>query len=122
MNDKCEVVYLDPARRDQRKIGKKSPGDIPFIENAVKEVEDNGWKMATGSRLIRPLRNKKQIGEIRDMQGDYRLILFWHDDGSTRYLFVTAVVTKEEVEDRSRLNTFIEAAIKRRNQFLKEQG
>jgi hypothetical protein len=121
MTDKCEVHYLDPAKKDQRKIGKKSPGSIPFIQSAVKEVEDNGWMMATGSRLIRPLRAKKKIGEIRDMQGSYRLILFWHDDRGTRHLFVTAVVPKEEVEDKSRLKAFIDAAIKRRDQFLREQ-
>ena len=123
MIDKCEVEFLDPAKRDLRKIGSKHPDRIPFVEHAVSQVLENGWMMATGSRLIRPLRPKKQIGEIRDLgAGGYRLIFFWHDTATTRRLYVTAIPLKSEVQQRARLNTFIEAAIKRRDQFLKEQG
>lgn len=122
MSDKCEVVFLDPAKRDMKKIAKQHPERIPLLEQAVTEVMENGWILSTRSKLIRVLRSDKQIGEIRDLgSGGYRLIFFWEDVPGARQIWVTAIPQKSEVQQRSRLNTFIQAAEKRRKKFLQEK-
>lgn len=121
MSDTCEVWLLGPADKDLIKIKRDNPKRAVFIQDAIDAVEENGWILSLRSELIKELRPKEQIGEIRDVgSGGYRLFFFWID-GPVRKLFVTAVVQKRDVVARVRLNTYLDAAEKMRDRYLKEE-
>jgi hypothetical protein len=84
-------------------------------------VEENGWVLSLNSDLIKELRTKEQIGEIRDVgSGGYRLFFFWVLEDNVRKLFVTAIVKKSDVVAKVRLNTYVDAAEKMRDRYLNQ--
>jgi hypothetical protein len=121
MSDTCEVYLLDPADKDLEKIKRKAPERAIFIQEAIAMVEENGWILSTRSQLIKELRTKDQIGEIRDVgSGGYRLFFFWSIEETVRKLFITAVVKKSDVVAKVRLNTYLDAAKKMRDRYLNQ--
>jgi hypothetical protein len=122
MSDHCEIHFLSSAERAYRKIGRIDPGRVPFIEDALESVLDNGWILSAKSELIKVLDEKRQIGEIRDIgSGGYRLFFFWHDSPASRMLFITSMEKKSKLKGRARVNDFIEAAAELRSRYLNEE-
>ncbi len=123
MNDHCAVEFLGPAVKALEKLIKADPSSGLMIESAVTQVQENGWILSTKSRLIRVLKNKSRIGEIREMGPvGHRLSFFWVETPSAKVLYVTAIAKKKDLANRARLNDFITAAEARRTQFLEEES
>ena len=123
MSDHCEVDFWGPAGKALEKVIRADPVSGLMIENAITQVQENGWILSTKSRLIRVLKNKSRIGEIREMGPvGHRLIFFWVETQSAKILYVTAIAKKKDVANKARLNDFIAAAEARRKQFLEEES
>lgn len=120
MTDPCEIYFLPPADREMKKLRKKDPERAVIIEELIFQVEDNGWILSTKSELIKVLRTKSQIGEIRDVgSGGHRLFFFWLDADKKRKLYITALPRKKDVTGKQRLNVYLDAAEGLRDRFLK---
>jgi hypothetical protein len=122
MNDACEIRFLPGAARAFRKIGRTNPERVPFIEDAIGSVLENGWILSVRSRLIKVLDQQRHIGEIRDLgSGGYRLFFFWRDEAAARAIFVTAIEKKSQLKGR-RVNDFVDAAAALRRRYFAEEG
>lgn len=123
MSEHCIVLFTKAAEKEMRAVAENDPKRALVIAALISQVEENGWKLSTKSEVIKPLRNSKCVGEIRDMgSGGYRLFMFWHDTETVRELWVCRVLPKRDVEGRRRLNEICDAVEKVRERFLKEEG
>jgi hypothetical protein len=85
------------------------------------QVEENGWTLSIHAALIKVLRSETCVGEIRDVgSGGYRLLLFWHDVGDIRELWICRVLPKRDVEGKRRLSDLCDAVEELRRRFLEE--
>lgn len=119
MSQNCRVEGTAAAERELGKIVKKDPHWFVVITDAFKTIEENGWVLSTNSQLIKVLDQKRHVGEIKLAgKGGYRVFFFWHDEQSTRVLYLTAMPQKKDVISTQRLNTYVDAAAERRRLFL----
>lgn len=120
-NDTCRVHFLPGARTALGKVERSDRDRLPFIEEAVGSVIENGWILSAHSTLIKVLDQKRQIGEIRDIgSGGYRLFFFWRDGRSARTLFITALEKKAKLKGRARVQAFIDSADRLRRRYFDE--
>jgi hypothetical protein len=123
MIDSCEVYYLGPGDKAMEKLSASDPLRHLMIEELVHQIEENGWTLSVKSQLIKVLRPKERIGEIRDMgKGGHRLFFFWVETPSSRKLYITSLPKKKDVTGRQRLKTFLDAVESARDRFLKSKG
>lgn len=116
-NDTCRIELLPGARKAMRRIRRKDPDRVPFIDHAIRTVVHNGWILSVHAGLIKVLDQPRHVGEIRDLgSGGYRLFFFWTDGASARTLFLTAIEKKSKLKGKARVNALIEAtaALRRR--------
>lgn len=124
-NDTCAIEFLPGARKAMRRIRRRDPGRIPFIDHALRAVVHNGWILSVHGELIKVLDQRRHVGEIRDLgRGGYRLFFFWEEGETARTLFLTAIEKKSKLEGNARLNEFIEAtaAMRRRHSDGLDEG
>lgn len=121
MNDSCEVRFLGPGQKALVKLAASDPDRYLMIEELVHQIEDNGWTLCVNSQLIKVLRARERIGEIRDMgKGGHRLFFFWVETSHGRTLYVTSLPKKKDVMGKQRLNTYLDAVAAVRDRFLKK--
>lgn len=119
-NDTCIIQLLPGARKAMRRIAKRDPDRLHFIDHAIRAVTLNGWVLSVHSELIKVLDQRRHIGEIRDLgTGGYRLFFFWEDSQEARTLFLTAIEKKSKLKGRARVNEFIAAAAALRRRYLR---
>lgn len=117
-NDTCTIEFLPGARKAMRKIRKRDPHRVLFIDHAIRNVVHNGWILSVHGELIKVLDQERHVGEIRDVgRGGYRLFFFWEDGETARTLFLTAIEKKSKLEGKARLNEFIDATAGMRRRY-----
>lgn len=122
MSENCKVYFTSAAKKEWDKVASVDPERFAILEALIDQVEENGWKLSTNSDVIKVLRAKEKVAEIRDYgSGGYRLFMFWHDAGTARELWVCRILPKRDVTGRRRLNDVCDAVEKVRARFLKEQ-
>lgn len=122
MNEHVEVYLTDAAKRELKRLGKRDPARVQILNSVIEQIEENGWHLSVKAELIKVLRNKTCIGELRDVgSGGYRLFMFWHDASSgVREVWVCRVLPKSDVVGKARLNDVCDAVEKVRDRFYDE--
>lgn len=121
INDRCEVYWLPPSDREMNKLRKTDPDRALILEELIFQVEENGWILSTKSELVKVLRAKTRVGEIRDVgSGGHRLFFFWEELPVCRKIYISAIPKKRDVTGKARLNGFLDAAEKLRTRLMTE--
>jgi hypothetical protein len=114
MGDKCEINWCKPAEKELRKLAKKERLAAVKLQANIGHVEELGWEGAKRVELIKVLKEKTRVGEIRDMgKGGHRAFFYWEEDEASHQIYITAI-PKKNILTQARINDFIDAAEHRR--------
>jgi hypothetical protein len=123
MSDSCEVFYLNRGAKDYDRLSRSDVNALVMVDETVEAVVENGWHLAVKTELIKILRPKTQIGEIRYLgSGSHRMFFFWVERTHGRAIYVTAIPKKKDVVGKGRLNDYLDAAEKLRDRYLEQEN